>query len=241
MPRIVIPIFEGQIATVCDFARSLQVVEVSNGSTQVIATLSCCDAEAQSRAKQIRDTGATVLICGALSVHLARALAHSGLRVISEVTGSVQSVVQAFAAGTLHQPQFRLPCCRRRQYEQQKKPLSQEQESFMLVAFSTQSASIDAPLDPRFGRAKHFVVTDSLCAKSSTYDNPHGGDTNHGAGIRTAEFIANLGVEVVVSGAVGPKAMDVLRQAGIRAFACPGGTAAEALARLNKGELQEIT
>lgn len=241
MQRIVIPIFEGQIATVCDFARNLQVVEVSNGSTQVIATLSCCDGEVSSRAKQITETGATVLICGALSVHLARALAQSGLRVISEVTGSVQSVVQAFAAGTLHQPQFRLPCCRRRQFEQQQKRVSQQLESFMLIAFSTQSASIDAPLDPRFGRTKHFVVTDSLSAKSSTYDNPHGGDTNHGAGIRTAEFIANLGVEVVVSGAVGPKAMDVLRQAGIRAFACTSGTPAKALVRLNKGELQEIT
>lgn len=110
----------------------------------------------------------------------------------------------------------------------------------MRVAISCTGNAADAVLDPRFGRSRHFLIgssADDLVAQA----NPTAIQAEHGAGIRTAEFIASLGVDTVITGAVGPKAMQVLRAAGVRVFTCETVPARVAWERLARGELAEIT
>ena len=99
----------------------------------------------------------------------------------------------------------------------------------MLIAISSSNQDINAELDPRFGRARYFHIVDENGAGGSFYDNPHR-DGKHGAGIRAAEFVVGLGAEVIISGDVGPKAMDVLKGADCKCFAAKECTVAEALA-----------
>ena len=110
----------------------------------------------------------------------------------------------------------------------------------MRVAISTSGLDLDAALDPRFGRTRHLVVCATDTEVVAHHENPTAVNAEHGAGIRTAEFVASLGVQAIISGAVGPKAMQVLRAAGIKAYVSTASTARAALDELRSGKLSEV-
>jgi predicted Fe-Mo cluster-binding NifX family protein len=60
-----------------------------------------------------------------------------------------------------------------------------------------------------------------------------------GAGIQAAQTIAKFGVEVVVTGNMGPNAFQTLSAAGIKVFTGANGTIKEAIEKYKKGELKE--
>ncbi len=65
-------------------------------------------------------------------------------------------------------------------------------------------------------------------------------DSAHGAGIRAAQTVAQLGVEAVITGHVGPNAHKALSRAGIQIYTTEGGTVSEALDDLQKGSLISV-
>ena len=62
----------------------------------------------------------------------------------------------------------------------------------MRVAISCTGSDTAAVLDPRFGRSQHFLVGSSA-EDLAAHANPTATQAEHGAGIRTAEFVAALG------------------------------------------------
>ena len=108
----------------------------------------------------------------------------------------------------------------------------------MKIAFPTSGNTLDAPLNLTFGRAPKFLVYDAGSEEISVIDNQQNLNAAQGAGIQSAETVARLGAEVVVTGSVGPKAYKALRAAGIRIAlieaVCPG---TEALRRFKDNEL----
>ena len=84
-------------------------------------------------------------------------------------------------------------------------------------------------LDPRFGRAKWFVVVDTDTDDIDSIDNSVGVDASSGAGIASGQRVAEAGAQVVITGHCGPNAERVLTQAGIRIVERTGGTVAEAV------------
>jgi predicted Fe-Mo cluster-binding NifX family protein len=62
-----------------------------------------------------------------------------------------------------------------------------------------------------------------------------------GAGIRSAQLIADKGSEALISGNVGPNAFNVLSAAGIKVYSQASGSIKEALDKLKNGELTETT
>ncbi len=94
-----------------------------------------------------------------------------------------------------------------------------------------------APMDPRFGRAAGFLLVQGgqILAK---LENPSI-QAAHGAGTGAAALMQEHAVNVVISGAFGPKAHSALSAMGIAMRIAPTGlTAAEALERHARGELQ---
>lgn len=61
----------------------------------------------------------------------------------------------------------------------------------------------------------------------------------HGAGIQTAQFVASLGAEAVISCRFGPNAMRVLKEASVAAWLAPECTVKEALDAFQAGTLRE--
>ena len=107
----------------------------------------------------------------------------------------------------------------------------------MKIAITAQGEQLQSPVDPRFGRAKWFVVIDTETGDFETVDNKKNFDAAQGAGIQAGRNVAELGVEAVITGNVGPKAFATLRAAGIDAYIGACGTVQEALDQFKVGEL----
>ncbi len=106
----------------------------------------------------------------------------------------------------------------------------------MKVAVSTLGKTMEDKIDPRFGRAQGFVFYDTESGDSEYTGNGENIALAQGAGTQTAQFIADKGVEMVISGHFGPKAAQVLQTAGIQMKeADPAWTVKEAIEQLVKG------
>jgi wyosine [tRNA(Phe)-imidazoG37] synthetase (radical SAM superfamily)/predicted Fe-Mo cluster-binding NifX family protein len=113
--------------------------------------------------------------------------------------------------------------------------------SEMKVAISARGNDIDSFVDPRFGRARWFVVADTENGEWRAHDNAENVDAGHGAGIQAASNVVRLGVAAVITGDVGPNAFRVLTEAGVRAYASGQTTVRDALEALRAGALREVT
>ena len=112
-----------------------------------------------------------------------------------------------------------------------------EKKQMQKIAVSSEGPTLDDAVDPRFGRAGGFVVVDLPDMTISYIDNGASQAMSMGAGIETAERMARAGVEVVLSGYVGPKAFEALSAAGIKICQnVEGISVGEAVERFRKGE-----
>lgn len=110
----------------------------------------------------------------------------------------------------------------------------------MKIAFSTSGKTEDAPMDPRFGRAKMFLLHDTDTGNWEPVDNQTNVNALQGAGIKSAETVANCGAEAVVTGNCGPKAFQALSRANVNVYLTNAATVAEALEQFNQGKLQSV-
>ena len=85
----------------------------------------------------------------------------------------------------------------------------------MKVAVSADKKDLDAPIDPRFGRCAFFIIVDTDDMSFEAFDNESVA-LSGGAGIQAAQFIASKGAEVIITGNVGPNAVNAFRLPGLR-------------------------
>ena len=111
----------------------------------------------------------------------------------------------------------------------------------MKVAVTSQGPELGAAVDPRFGRAKYFVVVDTESGEFSAHDNGTNLEAAHGAGVQAAQDVVRLGAEAVITGNLGPKAADGLRAAGVKVYRQTWGTVRDAIEQFNEGRLPEIS
>jgi predicted Fe-Mo cluster-binding NifX family protein len=107
------------------------------------------------------------------------------------------------------------------------------------IVFTTSGNDLNAPLDSRFGRSPKFLVYDLESETFEVVDNRQNLDAPQGAGIQSAETVARLGVNALVTGHCGPKAFRVLTAAGIRIYHTDAPTVAAALEQYRAGKLPE--
>lgn len=108
----------------------------------------------------------------------------------------------------------------------------------MKICVSAESNSLDAPIDPRFGRCPYFVIVDSENMQFEAIQNMAFAAVG-GAGIQAAQTIASKGVEVLITGNVGPNAFQALSAAGIKIVTGASGTVREIVEKYKRGELSE--
>ena len=112
----------------------------------------------------------------------------------------------------------------------------------MRIAVSATAGNMDALVDARFGRCAYFVIVEVEGDEIKSHEiveNP-GATAIGGAGIQAAQTVANKGVEVVITGNIGPNAFNVLSGARIKVVTGVGGiTVRDAVQRYLKGELKE--
>ena len=109
----------------------------------------------------------------------------------------------------------------------------------MKVAISATDNSLDAAVDPRFGRCAYLIVVET-----DTMEVIGGGRNEFaaapgGAGTQTAQQVAELGAEAVLTGNVGPNAFNILKAAKVRILTGASGPARQAIQDFLNGKLRE--
>jgi predicted Fe-Mo cluster-binding NifX family protein len=106
------------------------------------------------------------------------------------------------------------------------------------VVVTAQGSDLSSQVDPRFGRAKRFLVVDTDTGEFSVHDNTQNLNAAQGAGIQAGRAVVDLGVEAVITGNVGPKAFATLEAGNVKIYPGASGTVKEAIEKFKAGELQ---
>lgn len=113
--KVAVATWNGRISPVFDVARQVQLLEVQNGRVAHWRQEALPGTEPQTQADCLKALCPQVLICGAISQPMADLLADIGIRVFPFTAGNVDTVIAAWLAGNLPDPELAMPgCCGRR-------------------------------------------------------------------------------------------------------------------------------
>ena len=107
----------------------------------------------------------------------------------------------------------------------------------MKIAISATGPTLDADVDPRFGRCQYFIIADPETMEFEALENSSAMAAG-GAGISTGQMIAGKGVEAVLTGNCGPNAYQVLSAAGLQVITGVSGKVKDALQSYKSGQFQ---
>jgi predicted Fe-Mo cluster-binding NifX family protein len=108
----------------------------------------------------------------------------------------------------------------------------------MKIVITSNGTDLESPISSIFGRCPVFLFLEDDTDEIEAVENP-AVDAHGGAGIQAAQFVVDQGAEVVITGRVGPKAMNVLKAADIPVYIFQGDTPRSALEAFRSGELQK--
>ncbi len=109
----------------------------------------------------------------------------------------------------------------------------------MKVCITSTGPSLDSEMDPRFGRCQYFIFVDPESLELEAVENPNLSAPG-GAGIQSAQFVANKGVEAIITGQVGPNAFTTLQAAGTKVMIGVSGRVREVVEKYKKGQLSSF-
>ena len=107
----------------------------------------------------------------------------------------------------------------------------------MKICITAQEGNLDAQVDPRFGRCQYFIIVDPATKEFEAIENSNI-QAMGGAGIQSGQLIASKGVNVVLTGNVGPNAFQTLQAAGLEIIIGVSGSVKDAVERYKRGELK---
>lgn len=118
-----------------------------------------------------------------------------------------------------------------------------QREWVMKIAVTSKGTDIDAPVDPRFGRAAYILIVDSEGRDVEVIDNQKNVNAFKGAGIQAAAMLSDRKVDVLLTGYCGPNAFKTLQAAKIKVAndANTHGTVKDALQAFTDGRLAFIS
>jgi predicted Fe-Mo cluster-binding NifX family protein len=98
------------------------------------------------------------------------------------------------------------------------------------ICITARGNSLQAEIDPNFGRAAFFLIIDPESTSFEAIQNPSVHQA-HAAGIQSAQLLLDKGVSILITNQVGPNAQRVLESGGIKIITGESGPAEQALAR----------
>jgi len=107
----------------------------------------------------------------------------------------------------------------------------------MKIAISANGPTLDAEVDPRFGRCPYFIIADPQTMEFEAIDNASAMAAG-GAGISAAQMVAGKGVEAIITGNCGPNAHQVLSAAGIKMITGASGKVKDIIENYRDGKLK---
>jgi predicted Fe-Mo cluster-binding NifX family protein len=110
----------------------------------------------------------------------------------------------------------------------------------MKICVTAGASGLDASMDPRFGRCPFFVIVDLDSMNETSIANSNVMATS-GAGIQVAQEVARQGATALITGNIGPNAMQTLSAANIDVYQHQGGgSVRDVVEKFKRGELTKI-
>ena len=109
----------------------------------------------------------------------------------------------------------------------------------MKIAVSTDAPSMDAAVDARFGRCAYFLIIDTDDMSFQAVENTNSMLAN-GAGIQSAQLVAEKGARYILTGKCGPNAQQALSAAGIVIIDNCSGTVRNEVKRFKTEDLETV-
>ena len=107
----------------------------------------------------------------------------------------------------------------------------------MKVAVTATGRTLDDAVDPRFGRCSTLLLVEPDDMSFEAIENGNR-SLGGGAGIQTAQLVAQKGVKAVLTGNCGPNAHQTLSAAGIDVVVGCIGAVSDVVARFKAGQLR---
>lgn len=108
--KIAVPIWNGRVSPLFDTACRVLITSGRGGNGEEHDLEGLAPPE---KVRRIKELGAEVLICGAVSNPVASLVESAGIALLPWVSGPVDEVVEAFGMGQLDVPRFSMPGCGR--------------------------------------------------------------------------------------------------------------------------------
>ena len=184
--------------------------------------------------------GVHCIIAGGMGPRAQNLFAQFNIETITGVQGSVEEVIEKLLRQELEGGE---DLCQHHHHEHEHEPeraATSVTPEFSLapgekVAVTAQGDHLEAEVDPSFGRCSHFIIIDPQTSSLQTYTNPYR-ELNQGAGIKSAQFLAQQGVRLLFTGECGPKAYQVLTSSGIQVVTGVSGRVSQVLKLIHPGE-----
>jgi len=249
--KIIIPVHNNRISPLFDVSRNFVLVEIEHGMDRLREYFQIDNDSVMARIEILANIRPDFIFCSAISRMYADILLNRGIDIIPGIIGDVEEVISAYIHMNLKMDRFLMPGCgwqkRFRRGRGQCPPysminnesLKKREVHIMKIALTADGDSLDAALDPRFGRAKGFIIYDLESGEYTFQDNTQNLNAVQGAGVQAARNVIETGASVLITGNVGPKAFTTLSAAGIDIYIGASGNVRDGIDQYNSGGLKK--
>jgi predicted Fe-Mo cluster-binding NifX family protein len=107
----------------------------------------------------------------------------------------------------------------------------------MKIAVSSTGKTLDSDVEARFGRCLYFLIVNPVTLEFEAITNAFT-EQGGGAGLQSAQLVADKKASVVLTGSCGPYALNVFEKAGIQVITGVSGSVSQALRQFSAGSLK---
>ena len=109
------------------------------------------------------------------------------------------------------------------------------------VVVTSRGKDLNSEVDKVFGRCKYFIFAEVKDGKVGNFEAIKNKFANQmgGAGISAAQFVVEKNVKAVITGTIGPRALDVLKQFNVEIYK-GDSKLKEALKKFTENKLEKI-
>ena len=109
----------------------------------------------------------------------------------------------------------------------------------MKIGLSSTGKDMQSQVDPRFGRCAYFIIIQTDDMTFEVFENEN--NSIGGAGIHSARFLNEKGVQAVLTGNCGPNAMDVFNDCKIKVITGQTGLINGVIKNFKNNQLKDST
>jgi len=109
----------------------------------------------------------------------------------------------------------------------------------MKIAITVEEPSLDGKVEPRFGRCPYFLIIDPDTLAFESIENASAA-LGGGAGVQSAQVVAEKGATTLLTGNCGPNAHRTLSAAGIQVIVGCSGPIKDVIEQFKAGKLTAV-